>query len=179
MERSIDTVNSYVVRHKGGNYCRVFSDGGLSDPLRDDEVIMYSNLSGKDARILSEKYNRVHAAVCKRVYRDYLGLLNCLRIMYPNPPDYEEGDGLISVTVFYAYYGIGAFVQTNAPDDIWEERFITLHEDEVYRFIECIRSLDKNSKRAIMNECIHETDKLYHKMFDNENQRIPLDSLAQ
>ena len=178
MTRRIDVLNSNVVRHKSGNYCRVLSDGGLADPIRDDEVIMYSNLPGKDARILSEKYNRVHAAISKRVYRDYLGLLNSLDIMYHNRPDFTEDDEVITLTILYSYFGIGVFIDDdNLPDRIFEKRCITIPLYYAKDFIERIRTLDIKNKQDIMINCIKETDKLYHKMFNDD--KIPLDSIAQ
>lgn len=171
-----------VIRHRSGNYARVVSAHAQEiNPLSEaEEIVMYSELYSEHASLLAKKYNRVHSAVSKGIYRDYLGLLNSLSSMYPLPNNDEEFDDVIKVNVFYSHYGLCATTLDEIPDDIWESRALYLPMDEMYinKFIERIRSLDIHKKEEVAKKCIYETDKLFHKIFDEQNKRIPLDSLA-
>ena len=182
MEKKNNAKKAMVVRHRSGNYARVVSAHAQeSNPVSEGvEIVMYSELYSEHASLLAKKYNRVHSALSKGVYRDYLGLLNSLSAMYPLPNSDEEVDDAVKVNIFYSHYGLYVTTLDELPDDIWESRVLYLPMDEIYvnKFIERIRLLDISKKEEIVSKCIYETDKLFHKMFDEQNKRIPLDSLA-
>ena len=166
-----------VVMDKRGAYTRVVSPAKGTDGIQDNEVILYTDLYANEAKGISQKFNKVHSAISKGIFRDYLGLLNSFGLIYGQEPD--DTSGFTEVKLFYGHYGIGAFVNQDLPDDVWEIRILYVSNDDALKFIQNIMRLDKINKHHVYRQSLKEADNLYNRIMDQRHVFVSLDSIAQ
>ena len=157
-----------VIMHKGHNYTR--GSHRIKDILKEDEFILYDNLTSKEASKISACYNEVHSIVTKRINGDFHGFFNLLNmgILGMDCSDEEY----TPVEIWFGWYGLRASVHETAPDDAWRNMRLLMPASIVPKYLQFVKNVNDISREQITREAMYAVQRKYEEFMEVRKQKM-------
>lgn len=152
-----------IYKAKNGAYIRVSSEQDMGN----NEVLLYSGLSNKEASDIYAGFCAVRAAASKRFNRSFSGLIDLLKL-YSDSID--DKSGYTEVRTFNGKFGIGAFLMVDPPKEkLYNDENILIQDHMVDNYLAFISYIDKAAKEIIINDSLDKAERVYNDLMEKRN----------